>query len=79
MNKCPEDHCFLQCDAMQSGKRPLFRRTCRYAEDEGKTLVTQRFGDWILSAIGTSSIDWAQLSRFYLKTQTEYSLRNVVF
>jgi hypothetical protein len=28
--------------------------------------------------IGTSSIDWAQLSRFYLKTETEYSLRNVV-
>jgi hypothetical protein len=29
--------------------------------------------------IGTSSIDWAQLSRFYLKTETEFSLRNVVF
>jgi hypothetical protein len=29
--------------------------------------------------IGTSSIDWAQLSRFYLKTETESSLRNVVF
>jgi hypothetical protein len=28
--------------------------------------------------IGTSSIDWAQLSRFYLKTETESSLRNVV-
>jgi hypothetical protein len=27
--------------------------------------------------IGTSSIDWAQLNRFYLKTQTESSLRNV--
>jgi hypothetical protein len=27
----------------------------------------------------TSSIDWAQLSRFYLKTETESSLRNVVF
>jgi hypothetical protein len=29
--------------------------------------------------IGTSSIDWAQLSTFYLKTETESSLRNVVF
>jgi hypothetical protein len=29
--------------------------------------------------IGTSSIDWAQLSRFHLKTETESSLRNVVF
>jgi hypothetical protein len=28
--------------------------------------------------IGTSSIDWAQLSRFYLKTETETSLRIVV-
>jgi hypothetical protein len=24
---------------------------------------------------GTSSIDWAQLGRFYLKTETEYSLK----
>jgi hypothetical protein len=29
--------------------------------------------------IGTSSIDSGQLSRFYLKTKTECSLRNVVF
>jgi hypothetical protein len=29
--------------------------------------------------IGTSSVDWAQLIRFYLKTETESSLRNVVF
>jgi hypothetical protein len=28
--------------------------------------------------IGTISIDLAQLSRFYLKTETESSLRNVV-
>jgi hypothetical protein len=28
---------------------------------------------------GTSSIDWAQQSRFYLKTETESSLRNVLF
>jgi hypothetical protein len=41
---------------------------------------TQRFGDWIMSPeIGTSSIDWTQLSRFYLKTETESSLRNVAF
>jgi hypothetical protein len=29
--------------------------------------------------IGTSSIDWAQWSRFHLKTERESSLRNVVF
>jgi hypothetical protein len=29
--------------------------------------------------IGTSCIDWAQLNRFYLKTETESSLRNVLF
>jgi hypothetical protein len=28
---------------------------------------------------GTSSTDWAQLSRFYLKMETEWSLRNAVF
>jgi hypothetical protein len=28
--------------------------------------------------MGTSSVDWAQLSRFYLKTETESSLQNVV-
>jgi hypothetical protein len=37
------------------------------------------FGDWILSSeTGTSSVDWAQISRFYLKMEAEYSLRNVV-
>jgi hypothetical protein len=29
--------------------------------------------------MGSSSIDWAQLNRFCLKTDTEFSLRNVVF
>jgi hypothetical protein len=29
--------------------------------------------------IGTSSIDSVQLNRFYVKTETESSLRNVVF
>jgi hypothetical protein len=29
--------------------------------------------------IGTSSIDWPKLGRFYLQTETESSLRNVVF
>jgi hypothetical protein len=46
-------------------------------------LNTQRFGDWILSPssaleIGTSSIDCAQLSKFYLKAETESNHRNVV-
>jgi hypothetical protein len=31
------------------------------------------------SEIGTSSIYWAQLSRFYLRTEIESNLRNVVF
>jgi hypothetical protein len=43
---------------------------------------TQRFGDWILSPssgktysdIGTSCVDWAHLSRFYHKTETESSV-----
>jgi hypothetical protein len=29
--------------------------------------------------LGTNSIDWAKLSRLYLKTETESSLRNLVF
>jgi hypothetical protein len=29
--------------------------------------------------IGTSSLDWAQLIRFYLKTEIESRLRNGVF
>jgi hypothetical protein len=29
--------------------------------------------------IGTSSVDWAQMSRVYLKMETESSLRNIVF
>jgi hypothetical protein len=33
---------------------------------------------WVLGDT-TSSIDWAQLSRFYLKKETESSHRNVVF
>jgi hypothetical protein len=31
-----------------------------------------------VSEIGTSSVNWAQLSRFHLKTETESSLQNVV-
>jgi hypothetical protein len=54
--------------------------------------IFQNVSDWILSPPsgktysvgpkpekGTSSIDWAQLSKFYLKAETESSLRNVVF
>jgi hypothetical protein len=55
-------------------------------------LKTECFGDWILSPpsgktysfgpnpkIGAGCIDWFQLSRFYLKTETESGLWNVVF
>jgi hypothetical protein len=42
----------------------------------------QRSGDWILSLspeTGTKPVDLVQLSRHYTKTETEFSLRNVVF
>jgi hypothetical protein len=49
-------------------------------------LKIQRFGDWIFSSsprgtysAETSSFYWDQLSRFQLKLETEYSLRNIVF
>jgi hypothetical protein len=42
-------------------------------------LYTQSRGLHRCPQIGTSTIDWAQLSRFYLKTETESSLQNVVF
>jgi hypothetical protein len=47
--------------------------------------------EWFLCVVSTSClvlvlvsgdgdyIDWAQLSRIYLKTEAEYSLRNVLF
>jgi hypothetical protein len=31
------------------------------------------------SVTGASFIDWAQLNRFYLKTETQSRLRNIVF
>jgi hypothetical protein len=38
------------------------------------------YGFWYsCPEIGTSSIHWAQQNRFYLKTETESSLRKVVF
>jgi hypothetical protein len=37
----------------------------------------QNVQEW--KGIGTSSIDWAQQIRFYLKTETDSSLRNAVF
>jgi hypothetical protein len=42
-------------------------------------LYTPAWGWYRCPEIETSSIDWAQLSRFYLKTETESSLRNVLF
>jgi hypothetical protein len=50
--------------------RPVLSKTpsCLYFK-------TQRFGGWILS----QPSGWAQMSRFSLKTEKEYSLRNVVF
>jgi hypothetical protein len=40
-------------------------------------LYTPSWCWYICPEIGASSIDWAKLSRFYLKTES--SLRNVVF
>jgi hypothetical protein len=34
---------------------------------------------YLHTKIETSFIDWTQLNRFYLKTETESSFRNVVF
>jgi hypothetical protein len=42
-------------------------------------LYTPSWGWHRCPEIGTSSIDWDQLSRFYLKMETESSLRNTVF
>jgi hypothetical protein len=49
-------------------------------------MVYAVFGLYTLSCVvaggterGTNSIDWAQPSMFYLKTETESSLRNVMF
>jgi hypothetical protein len=41
-------------------------------------LITAKLGKKLVPEIGTSSIVWAQWSRFYLKIETESSLRNVV-
>jgi hypothetical protein len=48
----------------------------------GKPPIIKRLWLWLCHEcpeIGTSSIDWAQLSRFYLKTETYFSLWNIVF
>jgi uncharacterized membrane protein (Fun14 family) len=46
-------------------------------------MVCAVLGLYTLSCVGAEIgiiyIDWAQLSRFYLKTETEVSLQNVVF
>jgi hypothetical protein len=42
-------------------------------------MVCAVLGFYTLSEIGTSSIDAAQLNRFYLKTERKSSPRNVVF
>jgi hypothetical protein len=43
------------------------------------SLVRKKHTDSEDPEIWTISIDWAQLSRFYLNKETESSLRNVVF
>jgi hypothetical protein len=44
-----------------------------------REVLGSNYGRDIGPEMGTSSIDRAQLSRFYLKTETESSLRNVTF
>jgi hypothetical protein len=42
-------------------------------------LNTRRFGDWIMAPErGSFSINWVEMSRFYPRTETKSSLRNVV-
>jgi hypothetical protein len=42
------------------------------------SFFTQNLLIWVQSPkIGISSMDWAQPTKFYLKTETESSLRNV--
>jgi hypothetical protein len=53
--------------------RQIMGLTVRISGDQEHAL------DLLGPEIGTSSIDWSQLSRFYLKTETESSLRNVMF
>jgi hypothetical protein len=66
-------------------KEDIKRRFSYNYHNSGPCLLfkTQCFGDWILSpssVSGDSSIYvyLAQLSRFHLKTETEFSLQNVV-
>jgi hypothetical protein len=43
-------------------------------------MVYAMLGLYTLSCVGAGEdIDWAQLSTFHLKTETKFSLRNVVF
>jgi hypothetical protein len=57
-------HAYRLLVGMPEGNRPLGRPRSRWVDNV---------------KIGTSSIDWAQLSRFYLKMEIELSLQNVVF
>jgi hypothetical protein len=60
--------------------------TCQISSTIGGRWGTIHLLSWVpmqqnsfLYSGDRDSIDWAQLSRFYLETETESSLRNVVF
>jgi hypothetical protein len=61
--------CFTQILTVKGKSIPQYNVWCIFDE----------MHNYISSLIGTSAIVWAQLSRFYLKTETETSLRNFVF
>jgi hypothetical protein len=52
------------------------KETGRYGRKDENARSIEKMVD---AEIGTAFIDWVQLSRFYLKMETESSLRNVVF
>jgi hypothetical protein len=63
---------FIRDESIFSSERMLHTDYYRKGSVEKKNL-TRRCPE-----IGISSIDWSQLSRFYLRTETESNLRNVV-
>jgi hypothetical protein len=51
-------------------------------EQDNQTLISKSLWRWYIHTtivLGTSTIDWAQLRRFHLKTETESCIRNAVF
>jgi hypothetical protein len=56
-----------------------YLNTVLFFQDTTQLGQIDRASPYLGQEIETSSVHWSQLSRFYLKTETESSLRNVVF